>query len=138
MLTLEERFWSKVWRCTHRHPCKRCCWPWGGAQWYRDPAHCLYRASEHGRFTDKRLDRSYAAHRFAYLLTHGQTLILPSMHFHVCHTCHYAHCCNPSHLSLGSASDNRRDRHQLPRVLFPDGTYFVRQGSSMPDVTTPA
>jgi hypothetical protein len=26
--TLEARFWAKVWRCTHRHPCKRCCWPW--------------------------------------------------------------------------------------------------------------
>jgi hypothetical protein len=63
--TLEARFWAKVWRCTHRHPCKRCCWPWRdldlSVNW-----KCIWQ--QHGVFTIHEGTgwRQIPAHKFAY------------------------------------------------------------------------
>ena len=118
---LEQAFWAKVWRCSHRHPCKRCCWPWRAndlsVNW-----RCVWQ--DHGTFGLHRLGvTTMAAPRFAYELQHG-TITLTSNHFHLCHLCHFGPCCNPVHLTMGSASDNARDkRAPAPaRVIrLPDG-----------------
>jgi len=133
-MTLEERFWAKVWRCTHRWPCKKCCWPWrkidlalwGFGVWKYHPA-----------FFDARLQprQQMAASRVAYLLTHA-TFLLPGII--VCHQCHFAPCCNPSHLQAGTQGDNGRDSRGkgergegYPLVLLPNGK---RLWPEQPDV----
>lgn len=128
MQALEERFWAKVWRCTHRWPCKKCCWPWGTPAQYITPEDCWVAWNLPVRFSDPALDRTYQAHVFAYCLEHGDLLLLPGKAFQICHACDFSRCCNPSHLSLGSPSDNARDRrgktwaYRLTQtVLLPDG-----------------
>lgn len=126
--TVEQLFWTRVWRCIHRHPCKKCCWPWM-KDTYGDVC-CSW--SSHGIFYHPTLPqrRAIAAHRFAYILAHG-IWILPGIV--VRHCCHFGPCCNPSHLCLGSKSDNSRDNrgHQrngegYPPIQLPDGTRITR------------
>jgi hypothetical protein len=129
---IEQRFWSMVWQCTHRHPCKKCCWPWIGVRGiavYDNPQDCYRRKDRAALFSDPRLDRPIAAHRYAYSQGNaGGVLIFPGRTVEVCHRCDYRHCCNYAHLSLGATADNGRDkrgktfavRSQQP-VWFPDG-----------------
>jgi hypothetical protein len=122
--TAEERFWSKVWRCTHRWPCKRCCWPWRDV----DLTACLHDAwLYHPMFSDVRLKpvSTGPAARWAVCFSTG-TLLLPGLL--VCHQYDFAPCCNPAHLCVGSHSDNMRDRRGKkhtgegwPLVTLPDG-----------------
>ena len=116
---IEQRFWSKVWRCSHRHPCKKCCWPWRTADlsvnW-----QCAW--EYHPTFVCKALGlpSPISAARFAYETRHG-TIALGTKHFHMCHRCHFGPCCNPEHLALGSHSDNMRDKdvaRSSPRIIF--------------------
>jgi hypothetical protein len=127
MLDIASAFWPRVWRCTHRH-CRQCCWPWGRPQDYSDPWECWLRRFKHASFFDKTLDRSIAAHRMAYILAHDGMLMLPGRAVMICHACDYGYCCNPAHLSLGTAADNAHDKLEkrygnAPErsVLFPDG-----------------
>lgn len=60
--------------------------------------------------------RSYIAHRLAWELHHGS----PPGKLCVLHRCDIRHCCNPSHLFLGTRGDNirdavrkRRHKHQI-------------------------
>lgn len=129
---IEQRFWSKVWYCSHRHPCKMCCWPWignDGIAIYDDPHEAARRRFIHATFYDPRLPRPYPAHAFSYIVKKaGGILILPGRGFAICHTCDYAACCNYAHLSLGARADNDRDRrgktracHRLQKNILPDG-----------------
>ena len=123
-LSIEERFWSRVWRCTHHHPCKKCCWPWRDVDltkklwwaWQKYPA-----------FSDPRFlsGRATPAYRVAYILTNGILLI---SRLAICHQCDFAPCCNPSHIRPGTSTDNGRDRRGKKRngegrhhVILPDG-----------------
>lgn len=114
---LVQLFWSKVWQCTHRHPCKRCCWPWKAFEpflnwktlWHKHAACAL------------RLDGETLigpAHRCAYELQHGP-VPFRGHQFHFCHQCHFAPCCNPWHVLPGSASDNGSDRRRLGKNRLP-------------------
>ena len=125
----EQRFWSNVWQCTHRHPCKKCCWPWGSIDMMLN-WKCVW--SLHGTHMlaveGKRC--SFPAHRLAYILVYG--LIPFSSHrFHVCHQCYFAPCCNPRHLAMGGAGDNAHDRRKAaksrPSISLPDGRIWTYQ-----------
>lgn len=122
--TLEARFWAKVWRCTHRQPCTKCCWPWKEIEctlnW-----RCVWQ--QYGRFVYKAAPLhggcAAPAYRMAYELTHG-VLLFQGRTLQLCHQCHFGPCCNPWHIRPGTPSDNRRDndRRRPQRVIvLPDG-----------------
>ena len=85
---MSERFWAKVQRGE-----PDACWPWLG--WVGP--------SGHGRTTFG--SSSILASRKAWILTHGR----PPLGLCVNHRCDNALCCNPSHMYLGTRSDNMRD-----------------------------
>lgn len=93
------RFWRKVNRCAHRHPCRTCCWEWQGCR--SSLGYGRTRMPLGGR------DETHV-HRIAYILTTGMS-ILPGSRLEVCHACDNPPCCNPSHLWLGTHYDNHRD-----------------------------
>lgn len=121
--SLEERFWSHVWRCTHRLPCKRCCWPWTYGLKLDVPF------PRYGRFEDVRLPKgSIPAHRFAYILGHGAWLLPFPRALPIRHSCAFRPCCNDMHLSIGTQADNMRDNRgfgwygaRRPSILLPNG-----------------
>jgi DNA-binding CsgD family transcriptional regulator len=97
-LMIDERFWSKV----ERHPTE--CWEWRG---HRD-------RGGYGSFSIDGKER--IAHRVAWRETRGY---IPDG-LHVCHHCDNRGCVRPSHLFLGTRSDNMRDMVQKGRNRPPD------------------
>jgi hypothetical protein len=89
------RFWSYVDR---RSPDG--CWPWLAG---------IGRLHGYGHFSWK--DRTYRAHRVAWLLSRGP---IPRGQ-QVLHSCDVRHCCRPDHLFLGTQLDNMRDMHAKGR-----------------------
>jgi hypothetical protein len=102
MAEFERSFWARVWQCTHRHPCKRCCWPWREAfAEGHQPVRPTY-----GQVYVPHFRRAMATHRVATILAH-HALILPfGRGLHLCHLCAFPPCCNPRHLVLGTPYDN--------------------------------
>jgi hypothetical protein len=93
--TLAERFWAKVEKGDG-------CWLWTGAR------------------TDKRYgtfktDKTRYAHRVSYELAYGE---IPNG-LQVCHRCDNPPCVNPSHLFVGTRSDNMQDAKQKGRYRNP-------------------
>lgn len=98
----ERSFWARVWRCRHRDPCKRCCWPWR-AVFNGGPVRIR---PTYGHVYVPYVGRQMVAHKIALILAHG-ALILPfGSRIEVCHLCAFPPCCNPKHLVLGTAYDN--------------------------------
>lgn len=62
--------------------------------------------------------KTYAAHRLAWMATHGP---IPTGKV-ICHHCDVRHCVNPDHLFLGTHGHNMRDlahKHRLRRLQLP-------------------
>lgn len=126
--SLEEAFWSQVWRCRHRWPCKKCCWPWRKIDLERN---VLVVWGSHPTFSDARLKplAGMGTHRMAYIFYY-QTLLLPRIF--LCHQCDFGPCCNPLHLRPGSQSDNGHDKRGKLRngknyapIFLPDGRVWL-------------
>jgi len=92
----ERRFWQKV---AIRGPDD--CWPWTGDYWTNGRGKALV-------IVDGRR-RTMGAPKVAYILTHRR---LPPPDYKVCHHCDFPPCCNPTHLFVGTDSDNQRDRRR--------------------------
>lgn len=90
---LKERFWEKV----EKTPT---CWLWLGAH-----------NGKYGKFWDG--TKVVFAHRMAYELENGPTNQL------VLHSCDVPLCVRPSHLFVGSQSDNIQDCIQKGRHFTP-------------------
>lgn len=61
--------------------------------------------------------KTVTAHRLAYSIAYGD---IPD-DLHVCHRCDIAPCVNPSHLFLGTAQENMRDRDMKGRHYVATG-----------------
>ena len=100
------------------------CWIWVGGMRGKGYGQ----ANEGGRNSK----RSLLAHRVVYEIANGP---IPDGMM-VCHRCDVPACVNPSHLFLGTAKDNNRDRHRKGRtavgkkngkaVLNPDVVRAIR------------
>lgn len=99
---MSDKFWNRV---KIGEPDE--CWPWTGEI---DSSRGGY-----GRFwvSGGRTD----AHRHAWELA-NQACIIPGRKTNaVAHNCDNPPCCNPTHLSLGSHSDNQHDKVRKGRQL---------------------
>lgn len=121
---VEDRFWEKVARSDG-------CWEWLGPK-----------TRGYGTFHVLRdgVRRTVKAHRFAYELVKEQ---IPAG-LEILHSCDNRGCVNPSHLSVGTRSDNMRDMVAKGRGNFagrallthcvhgheftPDNIYWTKQG----------
>lgn len=98
-MNAEERFWTKVDRSEGPDACwvwTKSCQPSGYGQTWID-------------------GKVVTAHRAAWIFVNG----LISSGMLVCHTCDNRKCCNPSHLFLGTYSDNNRDMFRKGRGVNP-------------------
>ena len=124
---IEEAFWANVWRCAHRKPCNKCCWPWKRFDYSVNTERIW---AKHALFTCHALapKSTIPAHRFALELSRG-TLLFQGQDFHVCHQCDFAPCCNPLHVAMGSRSDNLRGshghKHRRKPVQLPNGNIWL-------------
>lgn len=101
-----ERFWEKVARTPG-------CWFWTSA----------HNRQGYGQFFWR--GRAIPAHRIAYALTFGA----PPDGALVCHSCDCRPCVNPSHLWVGTQSDNQRDmvhKGRHPEQIAPKQTHCKR------------
>lgn len=98
----KARFVAKVDRDTP-HP--KGCWLWTAS---KSP-------SGYGQFGIRR--SVFKAHRIAYVIRHG---VSPES-LHVIHSCDNPSCCNPSHLSAATHTENMRDMFAKGRRPTPSG-----------------
>lgn len=89
------RFWWRVDRTSDPAGC----WPWTG------------HVSKQGYGLTTINGRFHHASRWAFIIAYGP---IPEGLF-VCHRCDNPRCCRPTHLFLGTASDNARDAAQKGR-----------------------
>lgn len=104
-----ERLWPRVERVGE-------CMEWQGTR------------NEHG-YGALRVDgRLIKAHRFAWEITHGP---IPDG-LDVLHSCDNPPCCNPDHLSLGTARDNAAEMVERGRHACSLSTSHLRRGERHP------
>ena len=105
-----ERFWAKV----DKGPHPKGCWlytgfiKWDGYGWL-------------ARWMDGRV-RYMTAHRYAWILTHGQ----PPAGLSIRHKCDVPACCNPDHLELGTHAENMKDCHTRERHAYGERNYKAK------------
>jgi len=97
MKSVEERFWEKVDIGEENE-----CWEWMASK----------NRAGYGKF--RLNDRTWRAHRVAWMLTHGP---IPEG-LCVCHSCDHPRCCNPAHLWLGSVAENNADKNRKGRTAL--------------------
>lgn len=89
--TGESRFWKNVERSDG-------CWRWLGS------------LGGHGYGQIMVNRKAWTAHRYAYVLAHGEIPMRDGKHGAVVmHTCDNRWCVNPEHLRIGTQGDNLRD-----------------------------
>lgn len=89
-----DRFWSKV-----NIGKESDCWEWHAAVSHNGYGQCTVDGE------------SIRAHRFSYILAHGD---IPAG-MNVCRKCDNPRCVNPAHLWVGTQADNIRDRQRKGR-----------------------
>lgn len=100
--TPTERFWRHVNKTDT-------CWLWTGADNGRG----------YGLFgLDTKRSVGVLAHRFSWQLHNGPIPI----GLYVCHHCDVKRCIRPSHLFIGTATDNMRDCNAKGRINYAKGT----------------
>jgi hypothetical protein len=100
LVPLLERFWGNV---EKKGPDE--CWEWTGSKKRRGYGHLKVQG------------KMVSVHRLSYELATGQSI--PSGLI-VMHICDNPPCVNPSHLRLGTVSDNNRDRCDKGRSAMGD------------------
>lgn len=93
LILLSKRFWSKV---NFNNGWMASCWEWTAAK----------NKDGYGKFRIGQT--SIIASKMAYLLTKGN---VPEGKV-VMHLCHNKACCNPSHLELGTKSENGKHKNE--------------------------
>ncbi len=114
LLTIEERFWSKV----DKGLLSEGCWIWTASQsdW------------GYGYFSvDGRMKK---AHRVSWTIVNGE---IPEG-LHVLHRCDNPPCVNPSHLFLGTHQDNMADHVAKGRTSGASGEHNGRARLSIAEV----
>lgn len=81
------------------------CWPWRGS--------CGGKDGDRPYFSYQK--QKWLAYRLVWTVVHGD---IPDKHV-VRHKCDYPLCCNPSHLELGTQSDNEQDKYRRDRAGLP-------------------
>lgn len=81
------------------------CWPWRGAAGGKDGDRPYFSYQQ----------KKWLAYRLVWTTVHGE---IPADKV-VRHKCDYPLCCNPSHLELGTQSDNERDKYRRDRAGLP-------------------
>jgi len=70
------------------------------------------------RSTEDDVERSMAAHRWVWMVTHGYAQNpLPGNKFHVRRRCRNGFCCNPEHLFLASTDGSQLNTDDIERIL---------------------
>lgn len=101
-----------TWFFSNTRPNNKGCWEWVGTRNNRGYGRVLYGS------------RCVGTHRVAAVLRLGypEELILKRQYQTiVCHHCDNPPCCNPSHLFIGTPSDNYKDaqkKGRMPKSLF--------------------
>ena len=102
---VQNRFWSRV-----RIGKPNECWIWQAG------LNSKKKGFNYGLFWIPKVG-GVLAHRLAYALATGQD----PTDLDVRHSCDNPPCCNPTHLSLGTHSDNMQDKLVRGRANFPYG-----------------
>ena len=111
-LERETRFWGRIQKGKPDE-----CWLWKGRA-----GHDRYGRSE---FYADGQSKTVGTHRIAFYYANGR---FPAKGMDTMHSCDVKLCCNPSHLSEGTRSQNMKDVHA--RGLYPRKPGFV--GSAHP------
>jgi hypothetical protein len=116
-VSLANRFWSKV----QKEPDSNGCWLWIGAK-------DVY---GYGYLGATRRKSAKKAHRLSYEIHYGEGT---SKGLCVLHRCDNPPCVNPSHLFLGTRSDNNKDKQAKGRDYDKRGENNPRAKIKLSDV----
>lgn len=96
------------------------CWIWQGQKNHRG-----YGLKYHRRF-------NLQVHRTLYQITHHRNL---DRWDYVCHTCDVTSCVNPTHMWIGSPSDNQKDMQRKRRGKYQTATHCKQGHEFTPENT---
>lgn len=105
---VKNRFWDKVNKNGPIHPVHGVCWNWTA---------CVGGSGNYGHMTI--FGKGWFSHRYSYTIHFG---FIPDG-LSVLHKCDNVLCVNPSHLFLGTALDNARDRNRKGRQSKGEGRW---------------